>query len=259
MILVLAMFAGGLYLLALLPRRSGRLTSAAALLAILLHAWLLPSEVLRDGQMQISLSAAFSLVAWQSALLLWLFCRRYPLQALQAPIHVIAVCGLAAMLLWPVDHSQPGIGDWKTQLHVLLSILSSGLLTLAVVQAATLAVQDRLLHAHRNHPLQSHLPSLQTMETLLFGLLGVGFFMLSLTLVSGLLFIDDLLAQHLAHKTVLSICAWAVLGILLAGRWRFGWRGRTAIRWTFAGYAILMLAYFGSKLVLEVLLDRHWS
>ena len=58
---------------------------------------------------------------------------------------------------------------------------------------------------------------------------------------------------------MLSICAWAVLGILLAGRWRFGWRGRTAIRWTFAGYAILMLAYFGSKLVLEVLLDRHWN
>ena len=257
--LFLAILAAALYLCALLSRFSSPAATGLALAAMLLHGYLLPQALLADGQMRIGLSAAFSLVAWQSALLLWLFCRRYPLQALQAPIYTIAVLGLAAMQLWPADHSQPGIGDWKTQLHVLLSILSSGLLTLAVVQAATLAAQDRLLHAHRNHPLQNRLPSLQTMETLLFGLLGVGFFLLSLTLVSGLLFIDDLLAQHLAHKTVLSICAWAVLGTLLAGRWRFGWRGRTAIRWTFAGYAILMLAYFGSKLVLEVLLDRHWS
>jgi ABC-type uncharacterized transport system permease subunit len=97
------------------------------------------------------------------------------------------------------------------------------------------------------------------MERLLFQLIAIGFFLLSLTLLSGLWFIRDWLAQHLAHKTVLSITAWLIFGVLLWGRLRYGWRGRTAIRWTLAGYATLLLAYFGSKLILEQFLGRHWS
>jgi ABC-type uncharacterized transport system permease subunit len=87
-------------------------------------------------------------------------------------------------------------------------------------------------------------------------MIGVGFILLSLALVSGALFVQDLFAQHLVHKTVLSIVAWVVFAILLWGRQRFGWRGRTAIRWTLSGFFSLMLAYFGSKWVLEVVLGR---
>jgi ABC-type uncharacterized transport system permease subunit len=123
----------------------------------------------------------------------------------------------------------------------------------------TLAAQDRLLHGHRPNRVVQALPPLQTMEHLLFILILLGFFILSLSLLSGLLFVDDLMAQHLAHKTVLSITAWAMFGVLLWGRWRRGWRGRKAIRWTLASYALLILAYFGSKLVLEQILSRHWT
>jgi ABC-type uncharacterized transport system permease subunit len=91
---------------------------------------------------------------------------------------------------------------------------------------------------------------------LLFQMIAIGFVLLSLALLSGLLFLEDIFTQHLVHKTVLSSIAWAVFGILLWGRWRFGWRGRTAIRWTLSGFATLALAYFGSKLVLELLLKR---
>jgi ABC-type uncharacterized transport system permease subunit len=94
------------------------------------------------------------------------------------------------------------------------------------------------------------------MENLLFQMLTAGFILLSLSLFSGILFLEDLFAQHLAHKTVFSIIAWLVFGTLLWGRWRFGWRGRTAIRWTLSGFFFLMLAYFGSKLVLEIVLQR---
>src|SRR3546814_4793747 len=94
------------------------------------------------------------------------------------------------------------------------------------------------------------------MERLLFQLIGIGFVLLSLTLISGLWFIHDWLAQHLAHKTILSITAWLIFGTLLWGRVRHGWRGRVAIRWALAGYAMLFLAYFGSKLILEEILDR---
>ena len=74
--------------------------------------------------------------------------------------------------------------------------------------------------------------------------------------VGGVLFLEDIFAQHLVHKTVLSLTAWLVFAVLLWGRFQFGWRGRTAIRWTLSGFAVLLLAYFGSKFVLELVLMR---
>jgi ABC-type uncharacterized transport system permease subunit len=94
------------------------------------------------------------------------------------------------------------------------------------------------------------------METLLFQLIGVGFVLLSMALVTGAIYMENMFAQHLVHKTILSIIAWLVFATLLWGRWRFGWRGRTAIRWTLSGFALLALAYLGSKLVLEIILNR---
>jgi ABC-type uncharacterized transport system permease subunit len=93
-------------------------------------------------------------------------------------------------------------------------------------------------------------------ETLLFRLIGAGFALLTLTLLTGILFVDDLFGQHLIHKTVLSIIAWIVFGTLLVGRWRHGWRGRGAVNLTLTGMAILLLAFFGSKFVLELILHR---
>jgi ABC-type uncharacterized transport system permease subunit len=94
------------------------------------------------------------------------------------------------------------------------------------------------------------------MEYLLFQMLTTGIVFLTLSLASGFLFIEDLFAQHLVHKTVLSILAWIIFTGLLIGRSRYGWRGQTAIRWTLIGFALLLLAYFGSKLVLELILHR---
>ena len=94
------------------------------------------------------------------------------------------------------------------------------------------------------------------MESLLFQMIAIGFAILSLALLSGVLFLEDIFAQHLVHKTVLSLAAWLVFAVLLWGRFRFGWRGRTAIRWTLGGFAVLLLAYFGSKFVLELVLMR---
>ena len=90
-------------------------------------------------------------------------------------------------------------------------------------------------------------------------MLAEGFILLGLALATAFLFVDDLLGQHLLHKTVLSVFAWALFGVLLWGRWRRGWRGRTALRWTLAAFALLALGYFGSKLVLELILDRRWG
>jgi ABC-type uncharacterized transport system permease subunit len=120
-----------------------------------------------------------------------------------------------------------------------------------------LAFQERALRNHRlDSSLIRALPPLTLTETLMFRLIGAGFVLLTLTLLSGVLFVDNLFAQHLVHKTVLSIAAWIVFGVLLFGRWRWGWRGRRAVRLTLAGMVVLLLAFFGSKFVLEVILHR---
>lgn len=142
------------------------------------------------------------------------------------------------------------------QVHILTSFLSFSLLNIAAAQALLLAVQDWQLRRKHPLPLLRALPPLQGMERLLFQLITAGLALLSLSLLTGLAFVDDLFAQHLAHKTVLSILAWLVFALLLGGRHYYGWRGQTAIRWTLGGFATLLLAYFGSKLVLELILHR---
>jgi len=139
-------------------------------------------------------------------------------------------------------------------LLIVLSIMAYSLFAIAAVQAILLAIQDHQLRNRRPGGIIRALPPLQTMEDLLMQLILAGFILLTLALLSGFFFLEDIFAQHLVHKTVLSIAAWLVFATLLWGRWKFGWRGRTAIRWTLGGYIALMLAYFGSKLVLELLL-----
>jgi ABC-type uncharacterized transport system permease subunit len=99
-------------------------------------------------------------------------------------------------------------------------------------------------------------PPLTLLEGLLFRLIGAGFALLTLALLSGVVFVEDLFAQHLVHKTVLSLLAWATFGALLFGRLRHGWRGRRAVQLTLAAMTLLGLAFFGSKFVLELILER---
>ena len=146
--------------------------------------------------------------------------------------------------------------SWQMDLHILTSMLAYSLLNIAALQAILLAFQDWHLRTHHASALVRSLPPLQTMETLLFQLIGAGFILLSISLLSGFFFVRDLFAQHLAHKTVLSILAWIVFAVLLGGRAWQGWRGQIAIRWTLGGFFSLMLAYFGSKMVLEWILNR---
>ncbi len=140
--------------------------------------------------------------------------------------------------------------------HIFISILSYSLMTIAAFQALLLALQNwRLRHKHLGSFLQT-IPPLQTMESLLFEVLWAGFGLLTLSLLTGFLFFEDFFAQHLVHKTVFSLCAWLFYGILLWGRHVKGWRGNTAIRWTLVGFSAMVLAYWGSKFVIEVILSN---
>jgi ABC-type uncharacterized transport system permease subunit len=139
--------------------------------------------------------------------------------------------------------------------HVFLSITAYALLALAVCQSVLLKIQERHLHARKINVFVSKLAPLETMERLLFQSLRIGFYLLTLSLATGFIFIDDFFAQHLMHKTVLSLIAWIIFATLVIGRGFFGWRGKQAITATQIGFAILVVAYYGSKFVVERLLN----
>ena len=140
--------------------------------------------------------------------------------------------------------------------HVLSSIIAFSLLNIAALQAILLSIQDQQLRSHSPRRIILAFPPLQAMETLLFQMIATGLGFLTIALISGFMFVDDLFAQHLAHKTILSIIAWIIFSALLTGRIRYGWRGSIAIQWTLIGFVLLLMGYFGSKLVLELILKR---
>lgn len=237
-----------------LPSRS--LVLALGFIALLLHALLLVEESLAATGLNLGFFGAISLVAWTVVLLLLLSSLGKPVENLGLVLFPLAILSLGLDAYFPPTRLLHESASLGLKLHVLVSMLAYGLLSLASVQAVLLAVQDR--HLHRRHPggFIRALPPLQTMESLLFEMIAAGFLLLTLSLGSGLMFLEDMFAQHLAHKTILSITSWLVFGTLLWGRFQFGWRGRTAIAWTLSGVLVLMLAYFGSKAVLELILKR---
>jgi ABC-type uncharacterized transport system permease subunit len=197
-----------------------------------------------------------SLVAMIVALLLLIAALNNPVEKLGIAVFPIAAVMLALELNFAGETQFVSTHGWAMSAHILTSIIAFSLLNIAALQAILLAIQDQQLKSHPpKHFIQS-LPSLQTMESLLFQMLGAGLAFLTVSLVTGFLFIEDLFAQHLVHKTVLSLLAWIIFSGLLMGRSRFGWRGQTAIQWTLIGFVSLLLAYFGSKLVLELILHR---
>ena len=201
--------------------------------------------------------SAFSLVAAACVLVLLMLMRWQRLQRLAAVVFPIAAMAVIAAFAFDRGPGANPIGDWRIATHALLALLAFATLAIAAVVAIQLGVQDHALRTHRLTRWFSGAPPLVQVEQLLFQLIGAGFLLLTLALVTGGLFVEDLMAQHLAHKTVLSALAWLVFGVLLFGRLRFGWRGRRAVRLVLSGIVLLVLAYFGSKFVLELVLSRQ--
>lgn len=162
---------------------------------------------------------------------------------------------LASLFLQRGQASLDGINE-ALAMHVLVSILAYSILTMAALQSILVGVAERNIRA-KNHILMLRiLPPLETMEHLLFVMLWVGFVGLTIAIGSGFVYLDDMFAQHVVHHTVLSSASWVIYLVLLMGHQVLGWRGTAAVRWTLSAFALLLLGYFGSKFVLEVLLGR---
>lgn len=220
------------------------------------HAVSLYQGMFQSAGFDVGFFSMLSLIAWLAATLVLVAALSRPLENLGIAVLPFAALTVLFHTIWPTPPHITTHPTVEMESHILLSVLAYSVLAIAAVQSVLLAVQDK--HLRNRHPggFIRALPPLETMESLLFQLIGLGFVLLTLSLVSGLIYLEDMFAQHLVHKTILSLFAWCVFATLLWGRWRFGWRGRIAIKWTLAGFAMLMLAYLGSKLVLELVLHR---
>jgi len=230
---------------------------APGFLGLAAHVFLLEQGMLSPIGINIGFFNAISLVTAFITLFTLASALRHPVELLGIIVLPLAGLSIAADLSTSSSHLLPPGSSNGLIFHVITSLIAYSVLALAALHAIALSVQNRLLHSHQPGGMVRLLPPLITMESLLFETIVIGFIFLSISLVSGLLFLENMFAQHLVHKTVLSILAWCVFGILLLGRWLLGWRGRTAIRWTLGGFFSLMLAYFGSKFVLEIILASN--
>lgn len=225
------------------------------LLGMLFHGWLLYQGLWVENGLNVGFFTIFSLVGWLVALLLIIVSLSQRVESLGIIVFPFSALSVLLQYFGADQNHIIQLND-GVQTHILVSILAYSLLSIAAVQAILLYVQESHLHNKQPGGFIRALPALDTMENLLFRMIALGFIVLSISLISGAYYLDNMFAQHLVHKTILSVIAWFIFAILLWGRWQFGWRGRTAIRWTISGFIFLMLAYFGSKFVIELILHR---
>jgi ABC-type uncharacterized transport system permease subunit len=257
-LITVAAYLAAAAMLALRLRRDAGQSSRAwllpALAGVLLHAFTHVEGWRSLGAPDMHFFAALSLVGLGMAVLTALVGAGGRMAALG--VLVFPLAGLTLLGYGTYGHAVPTPLDWRLQLHAWCALLAYATLAIAALLAILLWMQERALRRREFHRWLRALPPLVELESLLFRTIAVGFVLLSATLLTGIVFVENLLAQHLIHKTVLSVLSWLAFGALLAGRWRYGWRGAVAVRWTLVAMALLVLAFFGSKFVLELVLQR---
>ncbi len=236
-----------------------KLHTAMIALGLILHGNLLYRDIFTAGGFNLGLFNALSAILWLTALIYWLANIKHQLHSLQAFVLPPAALFVLLSAINIQSYAPPAENTSALFIaHVSIAILAYSLFTFASLHALLMAIVERSLH---NKPTLIKLPSfppLMVMESLLFEVISIGFTLLTLTVFSGMLFSEEIFGKPLqfTHKVVFSIASWCIYAWLLYGRFRHGWRGKTAIRWTLFGFTLLLLAYVGSHFVLQMLMNR---
>ncbi len=260
-----AIIAAALYLLVTVVQlrrfkhaetNGNRTVIALCIAAVLVHGYSAFNAIQSPAGINLGFFKISSLIFWMINLFFLLSLLRRPLANLGIvlfPLSALAVLVSAAAPgnAQPFDDLPSGM--W---LHIGSSVLAYAVLTIAACQAGAVAALDYQLRHRHTRALVQILPPLQLMETMLFELVWVGLLLLTIAIGSGMVFLEDIFAQHLVHKTVLTMSAWLLFATLLWGHHQLGWRSQTAVRFTLSGFIVLMLGYFGSKFVLELILHQ---
>lgn len=235
-----------------------QLSALLLLCALSSHAFVLGQTMLDSGSIHFGLSIALSLTLWLAMVV-------YSLESVVRPIKpLLAVASLVAAAFSLLPALSPGrphvleAGNWAFRMHIVVAMLAYSLFTLAVFHSLLIAAAERHLHGAGAAGKEASLPPLLTLERLLFRLIGIAFAFLTLTVASGVLFSEQIFGKPFSftHKAVFGIAAWLLFATLLLGRRYRGWRGKTATHWLLTGFTFLLLAYAGSRFVLEYILHR---
>ena len=240
------------------PESRHGIEHAALLAPLALHTWLLAGSMFGDGGMYLGVGNALSLILWLTVLIYGLGSLFYRLDGLHALVLPAAAVAVTLPVVFPAAHALANTETLAFKAHLLIAMAAYSLFTIASLHVMLMAIIERRLHAGTLPTALANMPPLLTLETLLFRIIAAGFVLLTLTIASGVLFSEELFGKpaRFSHKTVFGVLSWLIFGALVGGRMVYGWRGRTAVRWTLAGFLTLVLAYIGSKFVLEVILGR---
>ena len=234
-----------------------KLHSAVLALGLVVHGWLLYQGLFAQG-LNLGFYYALSAILWLTVLIYWLADLNHALHSLQAfVLPPAAVCALLPAF-FSSSHLMPANNSSLFLTHISIALLAYSLFTFAALHALLMYFAESSLHNKATIIKLPAFPPLMVMENLLFKVIGLGFILLTITLISGMLFSEQIFGKplQLNHKTIFSIASWLIYGGLLYGRIKWGWRGKKAIRWTLIGFVLLLLAYVGSKFILQVLLNR---
>ncbi|MDE0250252.1 MAG: cytochrome c biogenesis protein CcsA [Gammaproteobacteria bacterium] len=221
----------------------------------LLHAAYLYPQTFTAQGLNLTFYNSVSIVCFMVAILVLCVSTTRRTDFLGILVLPIAVASIVLTVLKP-EVAASSLNLHGLQLHIVVSLFAFSVLAISALQSILLFTQDRHLRRHQLGGMTRALPPLHDTEKFLFQTIAVGFILLGIALITGFLFLENMFEQHVAHKTILSILAWVVFALLLWGRWQFGWRGTSAMRWTLAGFGFLAFAYLGSKFVQELILHR---
>lgn len=226
---------------------------------MIVHGLLLKRILFASDLISLSLGNSLSLVGLATVFMYWLASFRYRLGILRSVLMLITALLVLAPLLLPDEKPIAYSHLLAFKIHLLVSLMAYGLFAVAALHAVLMAVMEQRLHNHdRSLSRWGALPSLVSMDSLLFQMILVGFVLLTATLVTGVLFSEAVFGRPLVwnHKVVFSFLAWLIYAGLLLARQVWGIRGRRAARWAVAGFILLVIGYLGSKFVVEIVLHR---
>lgn len=234
-----------------------KLHSAMIALGLIVHAWLLYQGIFSEG-FNLGFYNAVSSIFWLTVLVYWLANLKHELYSLQALVLPPAAISAFAPALEVSNHFEPNASQPLFIAHIGVAFLAYGLFTFAALHALLMLFAERQLHNKSSLIKLPSFPPLLVMEDLLFKVITTGFALLTITLISGMFFSEQLYGKPLefTHKIVFSFTSWVIYGWLLFGRYQYGWRGKKAIKLTLIGFVLLLLAYVGSKFILQVLMER---
>lgn len=224
--------------------------------ALVLHALAIYTGIVTPEGITLGISHAFSLVGWLVALIVLIALHSRPVENLGLILLPFAALTLAAESIFPGARVLDHPGDLLLATHIFISLLAYSLFLIAALQSGVLWLQDRQLRSHRPGALLRALPPLEHTETVLFQIIGMGFTLLTVAIVSGFVYVSEFPASLQPQQIILFtifLSSWVIFATLLLGRWRFGWRGRIAIRWTLSGFFVLLIAYLGTEIAVSLL------